>query len=304
MVSRAPIRKHTRQRRGSVYIATLGAATLVTIIGLSALVGARIQTRVADGEINTAKADLCAQSVVDIVLKRVDGDPTWRTTYANDVWTTDETIDDLTFSYKFVDEEDADLADDRGDPVRLFARASVGAAVRILSVLLQPSAGNILTNGDIENGVTGWLDLGECDLQSDTATPHGGVASMKVRNRDWYYSGPNQDVTAQITKGATYSTGVWIKLNSTETARVHLVLYTDLGTEYAFFETPSPVATSWTYVTGTLTPTWTGTLITAYWEARPTSTTQEYHIDDAFFVEAAKDILTPVAGTWRREVMP
>ena len=302
MNSCAHTRKHTRHRRGSVYVATLGAATLVTIIGLSALVGARIQTRVADGEINTAKADLCAQSVVDIVLKRVDGDPTWRTTYANDVWTTDETIDDLTFSYKFVDEDDGDLADDRGDSVRLFARASVGAAVRILSVLLQTPAGNILTNGDIENGFTGWEDLGECDLQLYTDTPHSGATYMWIKNRVWYTSGPNQDVTTQITQGTTYWTGVWIRMKDfAETVRVDLVLNTDQGVQYAYFETPSAVGTSWTYVTGTLTPTWTGTLTTATWEARTTTTTQEYKIDDAFFIEAA---LTPVAGTWRREIMP
>ncbi len=292
-------------RRGSVYVTTLGAATLVTIIGLSALVGARIQTRMADGEIKTAKADLYAQSVVDIVLLRLVGDPTWRTTYVNDVWTSDETIDDLTFSYKFVDEEDGDLADDRHEPVRLFARASVGAAVRILSVLLKPPAGDILTNGDIENGVTGWDGLGECVLDTLTTTPHSGAAYMRVKSRDWYYSGPNQDVTTQITQGTTYSTGVWIRMKDfAETVGVHLVLYTDLGTEYAYFETPSAIGTSWTYVTGTLTPTWTGTLTTAYWEARTTSTTQEFHIDDAFFIEAAKDILAPVGGTWQREIMP
>ncbi len=61
-----------RGRRGSIYVLVLGAATIVTVIGLSALLAARIQHRAARGTSDLAQARLCAVSAIDMALYTID----------------------------------------------------------------------------------------------------------------------------------------------------------------------------------------------------------------------------------------
>src|SRR5262245_64421812 len=44
---------------------------------------------------------------------------------------------------------------------------------------LTPSSGNILTNGNIEAGTTGWAVFGVGTLTADTSIIHGGTQSLK-----------------------------------------------------------------------------------------------------------------------------
>ena len=78
-----PTCQSDRRRRGSVYLAVLGPAALVTIIGLSALLIARIQLRRARDTSDLAQARLCALSGVDIGLLLIQRNPSdWRGTFA------------------------------------------------------------------------------------------------------------------------------------------------------------------------------------------------------------------------------
>ena len=129
-------RRHHHNNRGSAYILVLGTAMIVTTIGLSSLLIMRVHTHTANASRYEIKARFYAQSVVDIVLFRIAADANWRTTYTNDTWTSQEHIRELWFRYKLVDEQDGDLADDAYQPVRVYAEATVGTAVRIYSVLL------------------------------------------------------------------------------------------------------------------------------------------------------------------------
>ncbi len=125
------------RRRGSAYISLLGVSMIVTVIGLSALLGTRVELRTAGLTEAATQARYSAASGLELVLLRIATDPKWRTTYSNDTWTAEETILDVAFSFKLVDEQDGDLANDLTQPVRLFAKAIVGDAVRIYSVLLE-----------------------------------------------------------------------------------------------------------------------------------------------------------------------
>ena len=128
---------------------------------------------------------------------------------------------------------------------------------------------------------------------------------MWVKNRDSYIAGPNQDVTAIITEGTQYWVEFWVKMAYTsDTIRAHFVLDTTMGAQYESFDTYG-VGTTWTKIEGTLTPWWYGELLTAYWEVRTASGTQEFKIDDALLVEGSSPLtwaMVPVPGTWRSEV--
>ena len=74
------------------------------------------------------------------------------------------------------------------------------------------------------------------------------------------------------------------------------------------FVTPAvSVGASWTLVSGTLTPTWTGTLVEARWRvfSFPSGGTRDFYIDDAVMrVDTDPTELELVPGSWRREVSP
>lgn len=137
-------RPATHRRTGSAYLLVLGVAMLVTIIGLSSLLVGRLRLRVAALNNSAIQADCAATSVIELALLRITNDPSWRTTYTHDTWTADETIGDITFSFKLVDEWDGDLATGMADPARLLGKATVGDVVRIYSVLLSTNSDTVL----------------------------------------------------------------------------------------------------------------------------------------------------------------
>ena len=127
---------HSYRHRGSVYVFVLSTAILVTCIGVSSLWAVRVERRTAGLTAAVVQARVAALSFLEVALLRISNDPLWRSTYTHDVWTTDETVANVTCSFKLMDEQDADLSNDIYEPARLYAKATVGEAVRIFSVLL------------------------------------------------------------------------------------------------------------------------------------------------------------------------
>jgi len=292
-------------RRGSIYLATLGAAMIVTIIGLSALLVARVHRSTAAAVEDGAKARLYADCAVDVMIFRLAGRPNWRDIVENDVWTPEETAGDALVSYKLVDEIDGDLSNDDTQPVRLYAKARVRQAVRICSVLLTPPKwGNVLTNGDMESGTAGWSGQGFCDLESRTEDPHGGSACIRVKNRISSAAGPVQDVTSSLENGKAYGVEVWVKMSAFyEFVSVSLNVQSS-GSGSQSFSFSAPGGTGWTRIAGALTPTWTGTLNSATLSVRAFWSRQQFDFDDATLILLQSPPMTPVPGTWRKEVLP
>lgn len=127
-----------RHRRGSVYLMVLGAAVIVTILGLSALTAVRIQRRSADGLGDFAEARRYAQSAIELGLLAIHDDPDWRENQLNGNWITDKAIGRGTYSLDGIDPLDGDLADDSSDPLVLTGSGNVGGACCKLSVRLVP----------------------------------------------------------------------------------------------------------------------------------------------------------------------
>src|SRR5690606_38525194 len=104
-----------------------------------------------------------AQSYADVSILRMQKDPLWRSGFVNDTWTSDEVVGNARLSIKLVDLVDNSLTDNAADPFRLYARATVGNAVRIASVELQPIdplSPSIALNPGFESGTSSWFGNG------------------------------------------------------------------------------------------------------------------------------------------------
>ncbi len=139
---RAGRRVRLYRRRATSYVAVLGATTIVSIIGMSALFAMRVELRATRQAEDAALADAFSTSMIEVYILRTSQVANWRSSEVNGAWSADETADGVRFSYKLVDEVDGDLANDPTQPVRLYARARVGDAVRTHSVLLRALGAN------------------------------------------------------------------------------------------------------------------------------------------------------------------
>lgn len=295
-------------RRGSVYVLVLSTSILVAAIGLGALQAVRVERRSAGLTEAVVQARTAAVTFIEVALLRISNDPAWRSTYTHDVWSADETIGNVTCTFKLVDEEDTDLADDATQPVRLHARATVGAAQRTYSILLQSNedmmyVNTLPVNGDMESGVSPWYGMG-CNLDIRTDDPPGGAAYLRIRNRDGNWDGPRQDISSELTQGVTYEAEVWVKMKD-YSEDVRLVLWMDTDSAYySNYYAQESVGTDWTKVSAIVTPTWSGALEAAYWEAETSWSSQEFKIDEAIMRPLGSNFyLSVVPGSWRREVL-
>ena len=312
-MARPPARHHANaaRRRGTAYVFVLLTAVILSVIGLTALAAARVQTHVQSDSERVLQARYLAASVVEVALQRIDNDANWRTTYTNDTWTPEESYKGAKFRFKLVDETDGDLANDSSQSARLHVSAGVGVALRLYSVgLAAPNANNFIVNSGMESGALGWLTWpsGQCQLdpQNGSGGPHGGALYIRVKDRSSADSGIAQDVTFRMTSGATYQASVWLRMkDNAETARVTITANATGGTTEASF-TQSSVGTSWTLVRGSLTPSWSGTLNTAYLRVSTASSDQEFCIDDANLFTGSQPLprMTMTAGTWRQQTLP
>lgn len=125
---------------GSVYVLVLGISLIVSVIGVSAVALARLSLRSTAGSQDATEAALLARSATELAIARVNVDPQWRTNHYSGVETPQVQFGRGTISYKLIDEEDGNLADSPGDPVRVMGIGRVGRAAQAYSVLLAGTA--------------------------------------------------------------------------------------------------------------------------------------------------------------------
>lgn len=112
---------------GSVYLLVLGASLLVTIIGLAALAGVRLQTRSAQRDADYVEARYAAASAVELGLLYVQ-DPNWRSQWPNGAWLSDKPLGDAIFTLAGIDPGDGDLTDSEYEPLVLTGIGTKGIA--------------------------------------------------------------------------------------------------------------------------------------------------------------------------------
>ncbi|WP_435795661.1 family 43 glycosylhydrolase [Micromonospora luteifusca] len=145
--------------------------------------------------------------------------------------------------------------------------------------------GTVLTNGDVENGTTGWGVHGSGTLARNTAAAHGGSGSLSITGRTAAWNGPSQDVTSKLTNGKSYTTSVWVRAQSgTPSAKATLSLTANGTTNYLQLTPAAAVsANGWTLLTGTATVSWSGTLSSASFYVETAAGTDGLLVDDASF---------------------
>lgn len=125
--------------RGSAYVMVLGTAMIISVIGLSALLLVRVQSRHTGWATDIGQARLHALSAIQIGLLQISSDPDWRVSRSNGTWWNDVAIGDGSASLSGVDPIDGDyLAGDPQDPLVLTATGEHGQSRHTLSVTLDP----------------------------------------------------------------------------------------------------------------------------------------------------------------------
>ena len=123
-------------RRGSVYVAILGASMIVTVIGLSALLATRIEHRSVAGAGDFAKARFYAVSAIDRMLLVIQQGSEWRKLFAYGALPASQPIGNGSMGIEAIDPVDGDLANNGTDPVLLTGIGYSGNARYKLQVML------------------------------------------------------------------------------------------------------------------------------------------------------------------------
>lgn len=146
-------------------------------------------------------------------------------------------------------------------------------------------SGNVLTNGNVESGTTGWGVNGSGTLSTNTSVVHGGSGSLSITGRTSAWNGPSQDVTSKLTNGKTYTTSVWVRAQSgTPSAKATIALTANGTTNYLQLTPTADVnVNGWTQLTGTATVSWSGTLTGATFYVETAAGTDSLLVDDASF---------------------
>ena len=125
------------RRRSAAYVLFLCIATVVMIIGLSALTSVRIQRQSAAGANGTIAARFHAQSAIELGLAIINLDPAWRNNWGSGVWITDNLTSTRLMSLEasILDNEDGDGNSDN-DAVVLIGTGVDGHAQHKIKVTL------------------------------------------------------------------------------------------------------------------------------------------------------------------------
>ncbi|MCH2114006.1 MAG: hypothetical protein MK171_03715 [Pirellulales bacterium] len=159
------LRRHRpSNRRGSLYLSVMSAAMIISAIGMSAMVVARLNLRSVGWRQDRREARLLADGAVELGTAIVAQAANWRTSLLNgqEYPSTPLPMGSGTIAWR-LDDPDGDLSDDNTDTVRLYGIGRVGHSVYTKSVLLEPissgltsletslhSGGNLNRSGDFD----------------------------------------------------------------------------------------------------------------------------------------------------------
>jgi hypothetical protein len=147
------------------------------------------------------------------------------------------------------------------------------------------ASSNLLTNGDLEGGTTGWSVFGAGTLAAVTSPVHGGSRALASSGRTASWNGPAQTVTSALTNNTSYTASVWVRSQSgTPTGRITLALTAGGTTSYVNLAQGTVNSSGWTQLTGTTTVSWSGTLSSATYYVETAAGTDNLYIDDASLV--------------------
>jgi len=114
------LQRHTRLRRGSVYIAVSGTAVLVSLVGFTAMHVSRLELDRATVQSERTYARQLAQSGVEFAMAAIDLDSNWRNNYSHNVMSSRNPMGvDENIRFRFLDRVDGNLGNNSDDPVEI-----------------------------------------------------------------------------------------------------------------------------------------------------------------------------------------
>lgn len=303
---RRPLRRP--HRRGAVYLAVLGSSLLVAMIGISAIMTNRAIHRAGETTHRATEARYLAHSAVELALFLINSDPDWRSQHTHGEWSARGELDPGDGRYRLLAAEGSDLENPADGHVHLEVEGRVGDAVRLMRLTLQPAnqlpGVNHVRNPEMAEGTRFWrAGLNDDKLEYTLAEAHVGEGSLRVRNLTGSGSVPSirQDVSSWLESGESYRIRFAVHLLDKE-RDIHARFIVN-GNTVATQTFTGLTTSNWTQQTVTLTPTWSGTIDSAYLEIAAHRHT-DFLLDDVSITAADIDhAMVPVPGSWRQTVI-
>lgn len=193
-------------RRGSVYLAVLGTALIVSLLAFSALALQRVQNRMLTKSIDVRQAQLYAEAAIELGLLAIKNDPNWRTTYPSGTWFSNRNIDEGGCTLLVVDPIDADLDDNTSDPIMMTGIGKSGTAVQRVVQTFDSNAeyleclrssvaagGNVSLTGAVLRATTSGL-ISADSTSASSSTIYGKVQAVSISGTT--YSGTTTQIAA------------------------------------------------------------------------------------------------------------
>jgi hypothetical protein len=132
------LRHDAKRRTGGVYIAVLGSAMLIALLGMCALFGQRIQNRLVRSSTDIRQAQLNANTAVELALLTMKQDTSWRANNVNGNWFVSRPIGNGTCTVNVVDPVDGNLTNNADDCVVVTGIGYSGQAEQRVKVTVDP----------------------------------------------------------------------------------------------------------------------------------------------------------------------
>ena len=199
-----------RGRGGSIYFIVLGVCLLVTLIGMGAVLAARVQARVVSQTSDCGGARLYARSGIELGTYLAN-QANFRSTYSNGVWLSGQHIGDGSFTLSGVNATaNLPLNNEDTDPVNLTVTGYKGAAVHITQVQLVSRPvplGCLETSADFGGGVTLGTLLSQANVTCFSNPPlsTNGLLTTAMANLNGRFEAAGGFSIGLLT-GGTYTT--------------------------------------------------------------------------------------------------
>jgi Carbohydrate binding domain len=193
-MSRKKINKPNRA--GGVYIAVLGSSLVIGLLGITALVGQRIQNRVVVASADIRQAQLNANSAVEMGLLIMKQESNWRTGRSSGPWFTARETGAGTCSLEVTDPIDGNLSNDPNDPVVVVGVGYRGDAQQRVQLTVEPQPQAL---SSLRSAIAAGSAI---DMQGDTLRTDGLITANQVTATASQVYG---DVEAVTVSGSTFA---------------------------------------------------------------------------------------------------
>ena len=202
-------RRNESNRRGSVYLAVLGTALIVSLLAFSALALQRVQNRMLSASADVRQAQLNAEAAIELGLLAIKNDPNWRTTNSNGTWFSSRSTGEGGCTLTVTDPIDANLADSATEAIVMTGIGSAGKAVQrvvrtidsytkpldcLRSSVVAGGALNVSGSGSVLRATNSGLISANSSSASGGATVYGKVEAVAVSGST--YSGTTAQIAA------------------------------------------------------------------------------------------------------------